>query len=50
MKVNNAKLKSNTYESGRIVILDCFGVTEGLQNGIGFEKLLLQFTLKRKKK
>lgn len=35
-----------TYESGRVVILDCLCVSESLENWIGLEQLLLQLTLK----
>ena len=36
----------NTYESGRVVILDRLGVAEGLEDRIGLQQLLLQLALK----
>ena len=35
-----------THESGRVVILDRFGVAEGLEDRIGLQELLLQLALK----
>ena len=35
----------NTYESGGVVILDSLGVSEGLEDGVGLQQLLLQLTL-----
>ena len=36
----------NTYESGRVVILDRLCVAEGLEDRIGLQELLLQLALK----
>lgn len=37
--------KWDTYESGRVVVLHGFGITEGFQNGVGLQELLFQFSL-----
>lgn len=34
-----------SYESRRVVILDCFGISKGFQDGIGLKQLLLQLPL-----
>lgn len=37
--------KSRTHKSGGVVVLDGLGVTEGLQDGVSLQKLLLQLPL-----
>lgn len=34
-----------TYETGRVVVLDSLGIAESFQDRIGLKKLLLQFSL-----
>ncbi len=41
-------LEEESYESGRVVVLDGLGVAEGFEDGIGLQQLLLQLTLRSK--
>lgn len=34
-----------SYESRRVVIFDCFGISKGFQDGVGLKQLLLQLPL-----
>jgi hypothetical protein len=34
-----------TYETGRVVVTHCLGVTEGLQYGVGLNDLILKGSL-----
>ena len=45
IKVIKVKELNVTHESGRVVVLDGLGVSEGLEDGVGLQQLLLQFTL-----
>ena len=39
------QMMQKTYETGRVVITSCLGVTEGFKNGVSLHDLIFQVTL-----
>jgi hypothetical protein len=40
-------LNNKTYETGRVVVTGCLGVTKGLKNRVSLHNLIFQVTLRR---